>query len=124
MRIEMLRVDREATRRSSPDGDMFSVHIQLSTEPDGDWRHAFELVRRQNRHYQWCKARVVGGYVVVDCALDELQTHVTAVADVVAITNDAVAAKEGRVVHLNGHHADRMLVDRAVDALHIPRPKA
>ena len=73
--IEIVRVDKEKTRRKFEDKELYNVYFELSCEPPISWVKFFNESRRFPRHSMWREAWVNGKYIVVRCCLDEVKKY-------------------------------------------------
>lgn len=74
--ISITGVDTANTR--NVEGALYDVPLILSARPPAEWVAMFDAARSFARHSMWCRARVSGGAVIVQCCLDG--AHVLAAA--------------------------------------------
>jgi hypothetical protein len=73
--IRIIGVDKSRTLRPDPEKQLYDVYFQLSANPSNNWIILFDQERRFPRHNMWRKAWVEGSFIVVRCALDEIEKY-------------------------------------------------
>lgn len=121
MEIKIIGADQASTYRIGGTG-LYAVHFTLSETPPPDWAALFDEERRLRRRAVWRKAHVRSRHIVVECALNEVDTLLEDIKEEVHNANRKYAdhtaaerAKNERERH--AADADRVAIDGALKKL-------
>lgn len=122
--ISITGVDTANTR--NVEGALYDVPLILSARPPAEWVAMFDAARSFARHSMWCRARVSGGAVIVQCCLDEVeQYHLRDVTEDVATANTKYRAYLDEVERKRARQAEaaeqeRVRIEQALGGLKFP----
>lgn len=95
LKIEMIGFDEDRTVRDEVATGLHHVHIRLNTAPPWEWEQLFDERRKSPRYSMRRRASVQGEYIVIRCALDELERyHFGPLKEDIDYVNRAYAAKQ------------------------------
>jgi hypothetical protein len=91
--IELVRVDSDASVRTSPDSPMFNFRVLLSAKAPGEWSEIFNRLWVNNFYQMKRPAHANGRTLQIQCTLNELKAeHFPEFHKVIQATNDAYRA--------------------------------
>lgn len=73
--LKSVGIDKEKTQQDREFSGLQHYYFQLSRTPPRGWAEHFTKARQFPRHSMWREAWVTGEYVVVKCALEEIERY-------------------------------------------------
>jgi len=73
--IRIVGINKNKTHIPDPRYSLYDVYFELSEAPSSTWSTIFEEERKYPRHSMWRHAWVEGKYIIVNCALEEIEKY-------------------------------------------------